>query len=78
MAYIENLICRNCGCNYQGVSNYAGKDLCNRCYSEVAKNKKDIWLDNWRKNLTLEERVSKIEEWIYEKGTCNCSKDVIY
>lgn len=62
MAYLEEKTCPRCHENFQGTDKY---EFCNKCSAIIEAEKKEKWLKEWRRDLKLEERIAKIEEWIY-------------
>lgn len=61
MAYITTNRCITCGHTWQGIG---GSTECTECYSSrIGREKREYFgaLDA----LTIEERIRRIEEWIY-------------
>lgn len=61
MAYLTLHTCPLCGNKGQRT-----KDICNKCSTRIEKADKEKWLNEFKANKTLEERVSQIEEWIHD------------
>ena len=67
MAFVTNFICHDCGKNVHGVAAQYGPDLCGDCIkirNDIHRRQHFQGLDG----LTLEERVRKIEEHLYERS----------
>jgi len=68
MARVEMMHCK--GCNQEveiWVTSFNYKDICPKCESILAETIKMRALDELKK-LPLEERLARIEEWIYDHG----------
>jgi 3-methyladenine DNA glycosylase/8-oxoguanine DNA glycosylase len=63
MALISEITCSKCGKTKFEVVNYTGK--CNQCLSEEKNKSKRMYLASL-KGLTVQERLSKIEEYLYD------------
>jgi hypothetical protein len=66
MVLLENLVCPECGKDFQGVRTQNQGTLCSTCIEAKEREAKENWLKEWRNKLSLEARVAKIEEWIFE------------
>jgi hypothetical protein len=67
MAYITTLVCLECGCSFTGCkgADSSGLVLCGICRKEQENKSYQVYRDT-KLDLTLEERVCIIEDWIYE------------
>ena len=67
MSHLITILCTNCGLKKETSisSEGLGHMVCNECRATAAKEKKDIFLKGLKK-LSMEERVSRIEEWMYD------------
>jgi predicted nucleic acid-binding Zn finger protein len=67
MACLVEIKCETCGKSSQEVMQPYGRydRKCSSCYSVAVKHKRDYHLAGL-KALSIEERLSKIEEWIYD------------
>ena len=66
MALVSNVCCKQCGkTKYEVVDPY-DQLTCNSCRAENADMKKREYLAGL-KELAVEERLGKIEEWIYDR-----------
>lgn len=66
MALNETISCDICGKTFEG-DYYTSSGLCYDCNKEKEDKERNEWLSKWRRELTLGERVKKIENWIYEE-----------
>jgi len=67
MAYTETIICKECK-KEATVLCQAGKadpTICESCTQKAIRAKRILYLGNLEK-LTIEARIRKIEEWIYD------------
>lgn len=67
MAYIETFICRTCLKNVQGAigSGQTTPTQCHSCKSKESDDKRAQFLKGLEA-LTIEERLKKVEAWIYD------------
>ena len=67
MAKIIRTNCEKCGKKFEGIQSVSREDsFCRECTEILRKEAVSAFLEEWKGNLTLEERVSKIEEWIFQ------------
>jgi len=59
--FLRNQTCRICGKEYQDC-----RQPCGDCLEKQEKRVREEWLKNFRIGLSLEDRVCKIEEMLYE------------
>jgi threonine synthase len=67
MAFITKITCSKCGKEWTGPANQYGPNICDECFGRMLDESKQKYFDGL-KGLSLEERVSKIEKWIYDHG----------
>lgn len=67
MAFLETICCSVCNKTKQIISNSGsfGPRICRECSAKQAAKQKKKYLAEYAA-LPLEERIAKIEEWIYE------------
>jgi hypothetical protein len=63
MAFFHDRMCGKCKKVFSGTDK---QDYCPECNKIVRVENLENFLTDWRGNLTLEERVAKIEKWIFE------------
>jgi hypothetical protein len=66
MALLEDLVCKECGKPFKGVRTRNYGELCTQCADAAEEKEKQRWLTEWRGGNDLEQRVEKIEEWLFE------------
>ena len=66
MALLEDLVCSECGEQFKGVVTRNYGALCDKCAETKENEEKERWLEEFRGKNSLEERVARIEEWIFE------------
>lgn len=60
--FITKQFCKRCKKEFEGTDK---DDYCNECAPIIAKEELKKFLVEWRGGLTADERINKIEEWIF-------------
>ena len=56
--------CNRCGEEFNSI-NY--ESICSKCLDKERQEEKNEWLEKLRKDTTIEERISRLEESMYEQ-----------
>lgn len=65
MAALGTVTCEICSKKHEGnIHDY--RHVCYECYNTESETNKRNWLDKFRGKNNIEERIVKIENWIYD------------
>jgi len=73
--YFEQKICDRCGKDFKGEGR--GPSTCETCRMKKATAERNIYFTNLNR-LTLEERIRRVEEWIYNYSPPVDPNDIKY
>ena len=74
MAYVSICFCEKCHKTWQGIKSN-NRNICIDCLEEERREQKILYFEGLN-GLTVEERLRKIEEWIFKQNQIDHSKSL--